>query len=50
MTLAASSHEAMLLRQLLSTIGSPINGLTTTFEDNKSCISFASNDMTTSKS
>jgi hypothetical protein len=49
MALAASSQEGMFLRQLLPTIGSPIVDPTITFEDNESSISFASNDMTTSK-
>jgi len=50
MALAASSQEVMFLRQLLPTIGYSIVGPTITFEDNESCISLASNDMTTSKS
>jgi hypothetical protein len=50
MALASSSQEVMFLRQLLPTIGSPLTGPTSTFEDNESCIALASNDMTTSKS
>jgi hypothetical protein len=50
MALAASSQEAMFLRQLLPTVGFPLTGPTTTFEDNESCIALATNNMTTSKS
>jgi hypothetical protein len=50
MALAASSQEAMFLRQLLPNVGFPIIGPTTTFEDNESCISLATNTMNTSKS
>ena len=49
MVLAASSQDAMFMRQLLPTFGRPINGPTITYKDNESCISLAINDTTTSK-
>ena len=50
MALAFFSREVLFLCKLLPTIGSPITGPITIFEDNESCISLASNDITTSKS
>ena len=49
MALAASSQETMFLRQLLPTFGCPITRPITTYEDNKSRIALATNDMTPSK-
>ena len=49
MALAASAQEVMFLRQLLPTIGCPLTCPTPTYEDNESCISLATNDMTTSR-
>ncbi len=49
MSLAASSHEAMVLRHLLQSFKCPIKSTTLTCEDNESCITLATKGMTPSK-
>ena len=49
MALAAAAQEVLFLRQLLSDFGFTQSHPTLMFEDNKSCISLATNPMTTAK-
>jgi hypothetical protein len=50
MALCAATQEVMFLRQLLTKLSLVLKHPTSMIEDNKSCISFAKNTMTTIKS
>ena len=49
MALAAAAQVVLFLRQLLINLGFTQSKTTLMFEDNKSCISLATNPMTTAK-
>ena len=50
MALRYATQEVMLLRQLLTKLSLVLKHPTSMMEDNKGCISFAKNTMTTNKS
>jgi hypothetical protein len=50
MSMCATTHEVMFLRQILTELSIVLPLPTFMMEDNKGCIAFAKNSMTTSKS